>query len=288
MKKIRIVSPAKAIDERHIDFAEGFLRSKGFEVEVGRFAKGRHHYFSGTDEERILDMQEALDAPDVDVILCSRGGYGSVRIIDELDFRGFLRNPKLILGYSDITVFHNRLVRMGYESVHCTAPLNFEDNTQAALDSMVKILNEESVEYTISAHSLNRSGQLKEKIVGGNLSVFCGLIGTDDEVDAKGKVLFIEEVGEAIYEIDRMMYQLKKSKILKGLDGLIVGGMTNLKDSEVPFGQTVDAIIREAVEEYDYPLCFNFPAGHIPDNRAIVFGKLARLQVTDSGAIFKQ
>ncbi|UKN00607.1 LD-carboxypeptidase [Paracrocinitomix mangrovi] len=286
--KIKIVSPAKHIDAKRIDFAEGFLRSKGFTVEVSAHAKGQHNYFSGTDEERLHDLQDALDDETVDVILCSRGGYGTVRIIDQLDFRQFLRYPKKVLGYSDITVLHNRLNRMGYESVHCTAPLNFEENTDEALDSLLKVITNQTNSYHVPAHSLNRSGMIEEKIVGGNLSILCSLLGTDDELNTKGKILFIEDIGEAIYSVDRMMHQLKKAKVLKGLAGLLVGGMTNVKDSEIPFGKTVDEVIREAVEEYDYPVCFNFPAGHINDNRAIIFGKEASLAVSDAGSIFKQ
>lgn len=286
--KIKIVSPGKFIDPKLIDFAEGWLKSKGFEVEVGEHAKGQHNYFSGTDEERLADMQEALNDPEVDAILCARGGYGSIRIIEDLDFRPFLRHPKMIFGYSDITVFHARMQRMGFESVHSTTPLDFEENTEGSLQSLINALEGKSNEYNLPAHSLNRSGQLKKKIVGGNLSIITSLIGTRDEIETKGRILFIEDVGEAIYEIDRMLWTLKKARVLKGLDGLIVGGMTKMKDSETPFGKTVDELIREAVEEYEYPLCFNFPAGHMDDNRAIILGKEARLAVTDSGSLFKQ
>lgn len=288
MKRIHIVSPAKAIDSKHIDFAEGFLRSKGYEVTVGKYARGQHHYFSGTDAERLEDMQNALDDPEVDAILCSRGGYGSVRIVDEIDFAPFLRHPKLIFGYSDITVFHNRMYRMGFHSVHSTAPLNFEENSEEALQSLVNVLEGLENEYTIPAHSLNREGEIKEKVVGGNLSILCSLIGTDDELKTKSKILFIEEVGEAVYAIDRMMWQLKKAKLLKGLDGLIVGGITAVKDSEVPFGKTAEKVIKDAVAEYDYPVCFGFPAGHIHDNRAIILGKEVKLTVTSTGVTFKQ
>lgn len=288
MKKIRIVSPAKSIDSKHIDFAEGFLRSKGYEVTVSDHARGQHHYFSGTDAERRHDLQQALDDPEIDVILCSRGGYGSVRIVDLLDYSMFLRHPKWVFGYSDITVFHNRMNRMGFHSVHSTAPLNFEENTEEALQSLVNAIEEVENEYNIPAHSLNREGEVKEKVVGGNLSILCSLIGTDDELKTKNRILFIEEIGEAVYAIDRMMWQLKKAKLLKGLDGLIVGGITGIKDSEVPYGKTAEEVIREAVEEYDYPVCFGFPAGHINDNRALILGKQAKLTVGSSGATFKQ
>jgi muramoyltetrapeptide carboxypeptidase len=288
VKKIRIVSPAKAIDSRQIDFALGYLKSRGFEVSIGAHAKGEHHYFSGTKEERRQDMQDALDDNDVDVIICSRGGYGSVQIIDELDYREFLRHPKLIVGYSDITVFHNRMIRMGYFSVHATSPLNFEDNTGEAMESLIKVLEDTENEYKIPNHSLNREGEARERMIGGNLSIICSLIGTEDELKTKNRILFIEEVGEAVYSIDRMMRQLKLAKMLKGLSGLVVGSITEVKESKPPFGKSAEEVIKEAVAEYDFPVCFGFPAGHMNDNRAIILGKDAKLTVSQSGSIFLQ
>lgn len=288
MKKIKIVSPAKSIESSKIEFAKGYLRSKGFEVEVGEFASGEHHYFSGTDAERLSDMQQALDDESLDVILCSRGGYGSVRIIDQMDFTKFLKNPKLVIGYSDITVFHNRMNLMGQLSVHATCPLNFEENTEQALSSLLNVLNEKQNNYQIPAYSLNKPGLAEAEIVGGNLSILYSLIGTNDDLETKGKILFIEDIGEAIYSIDRMMWALKKSGKLSALAGLVVGGMTNLKDSEIPYGKSADEVIFEAVQEYNFPLAFHFPAGHINDNRAIVFGKKASLNVSEKGAIFIQ
>lgn len=286
--KIRIISPGKAIDAKHIDFAEGYLRSKGYEVSIGKHAKGQHNYFSGTKEERLKDLQEAMDDEDVDVIVCSRGGYGCIHLVDDIDYRKFLWNPKMFVGYSDVTVFHNRLNRMGFESIHATAPLNFEENTTAALESLIYALDGDENEYDIPNHSLNRDGQVTEKVVGGNLSILCSLIGTHDELRTRNRILFIEEIGEPVYKIDRMIRQLKQAKLLSRLDGLIVGSLTQIKDSDPPYGVTAEEVIREAVEEYDYPVCFGFPAGHINDNRAIVFGRDAKLIVSKTGAIFNQ
>lgn len=287
MKKIRIVSPAKSIEGNLIDSARNLLESQGFEISIGEHAKGEHHYFSGSDNDRLFDMQAALDE-DVDVILCARGGYGAVRIVDRLDWSKFLKRPKLVAGYSDVTVFHNRMNRMGYSSIHCTAPLNFQQNSRAALASLQTILNGGKNSYEIVGHEFNRPGEVEAEIVGGNLAIISTLCGTDDELMTKGKILFIEDIGEAVYAIDRMMWQLQKAGKLHHLKGLIIGGMTAMKDSAVPFGKSVEALIRESVEQYEFPVCFNFPAGHIDDNRAILFGAKARLSVREENSTFSQ
>ena len=287
MKKIRIVSPAKSVEGKLIDFAKNHLESLGFEVSVGANAKGEFNYFSGTDEERLADMQSAFDA-DIDVILCARGGYGSVRILDQLDWTAFNQQPKLIAGYSDITVFHNRLNRIGIPSLHSTVPLNFQENTAEALNSLVEVFTGGSNSYEIASHKLNRLGEVEAEIVGGNMAILSTLCGTDDNLNTDNKILFIEDIGEAIYAVDRMMYQFKKAGKFENVKGLIVGGMTGMKDSAVPFGKTIEEVISDAVIGYDFPLCFNFPAGHIKDNRAILFGSKARLQVNSEGAIFSQ
>lgn len=288
MTKIRIVSPAKSIDQNLIDNAKNWLTEQGFEVEVAPHAGGTFHYFSGTDDERLQDLQEALDDESLDAILCSRGGYGTVRIIDKLDFSKFKKKPKLVVGYSDITVLHNRIRNLGKESVHATAPLNFEQNSEEALQSLANVLNGEQNLYEIKPHKLNHFGEAEAEVVGGNLSIITSLIGTNDDIDTKGKLLFIEDLGEAIYALDRMMWSLKKAGKLKGLAGLIIGGMTETKDSEVPFGKTAEEVIADAVADNDYPVCFNFPAGHLDDNRAVVLGRKAKLSIHPLGVSFTQ
>ena len=287
--KIRIVSPAKHIEKEHVEYAVSWLENQSFEVEVGQFALGQHHYFSGTEAERLQDFQEALDDPTVDVILCARGGYGSIQLIDRLDFKAFIENPKFIVGYSDITVFHNHVVRH-YQSptVHATAPLNFEENTGESLESLLNVLNGGQNRYEFSSHTLNIEGEIKAQVVGGNLSILYALIGTNSDADYRGKILFIEEIGEAIYALDRMFYALKKSGKLAQISGLIVGGMTQMKDSHIPYGKTAEEVIKSHVQELGIPVCFNFPAGHISDNRAIVLGKSARLTVRHDQVIFEQ
>lgn len=289
MKKIRIVSPAKSIDQHPIDVATDFLKKQGFEVEIGTYALAQDHYFSGTIEERLSDFQYALDDPNLDVILCSRGGYGSVQLIDQLDFSAFQKKPKLIIGYSDITVFHNHVpANYGLPTVHAAAPLNFEEASEESLASLVNVLNGQKNEYHIAPTDLNISGTVTAEITGGNLAIIHALIGTNSDANYQDKILFIEEVGEAVYAIDRMFYSLRKSGKLCVIKGLIVGGLTNVKDSEVPYGLSAEEVILRHVKELEIPVCFNFPAGHISDNRAVIIGKEATLTVEQNGVIFAQ
>ena len=289
MTKIRIISPAKSIDHPHVDFAEEFLKAQGFEVEIGTYALGKYNYFSGTIEERLSDFQFALDDQTVDVILCSRGGYGSVQLIDGIDFSGFVSKPKLIIGYSDLTVFHNHIPKYyGLNTVHATAPLNFMENTPEALNSMVNVIKGVPNRYELEPHSLNINGTVREEVTGGNLSIIYSLLGTNSDADYDGKILFIEEIGEPVYSVDRMFYALKKAGKLSQIKGLIVGGLTKMTDSEIPYGKSVEEVIKAHVENFNIPVCFNFPAGHINDNRAIIIGREATLSVDADGVLFEQ
>lgn len=289
MKTIRIVAPAKYIEKEAIDFAVKFLEKSGFAVQLGKHVLGQHHYFSGTQEERLFDFQQALDDEAVDYILCARGGYGSVQLIDQLDFSRFVKCPKLILGYSDITVFHCHVPRnFGIETAHTTAPLNFAENTAEALSSLLNVLNNCTNSYEVPPHSLNILGTVEAPVIGGNLAILYSLLGTNSDADYDGKILFVEEIGEAIYSVDRMFNALKKAGKLAQLKGLIVGGMTNMKDSEVPYGLSVEEVIYEHVNHLKIPVCFNFPAGHIADNRSLIIGKKASLSVAPNHVNFTQ
>lgn len=288
-KKIHIVSPAKTIERECVDFAVDFLTKNGFEVSLGKHVLGKNNYFAGTDAERLSDFQQALDDDSVDFILCARGGYGSVRIIDDLDFSHFVKKPKFIIGFSDITVFHSHIYQNFHlPTVHATVPLNFKSNTKEALDALLNVLNGQPNRYEIPVSPFNRDGLAEAEVVGGNLSIFHTLIGTPSDVVADGKILFIEDLFEPIYSIDRMMMALKRSGKLQNLAGLIVGGMTGIKDTEIPYGKTVEEVITEVVSPYKFPVCFNFPAGHIDDNRAVVLGMKARLQVAGNAVLFEQ
>ncbi len=289
MKKIRIVSPAKHIEQKHLTYAQTFLQEKGFTVDLGEFAGGQHNYFSGTIEQRVADFQAALNDEDVNVILCSRGGYGCVQLLEHLDFSALKQHPKLIVGYSDVTVLHCHLTKhYNITTLHATAPLNFAANSPAALSSLVEALKLRPLSYTVEAHYSNLVGKATGHVIGGNLAILYSLIGTDSDPNYANKILFIEEIGEAYYSIDRMFYALKKSGKLSQLKGLIVGGMTNMKDSAVPYGSTAEEIILSHVSSLDIPVCFNFPVGHITDNRAIYVGKIAQLDVQPDGVRFSQ
>ncbi|MCH2233192.1 MAG: LD-carboxypeptidase [Crocinitomicaceae bacterium] len=289
MQHIRIISPAKAIEKEHLENAEKFLRENGYKVSFGKHAFGMNNYFSGTDAERLQDVQEAFDDEDVDVILCARGGYGIVRIIDQIDFTKFLNSNKKLMGYSDVTVFHNHIFgKYGKETIHSTVPLNFIENTADSLESLLNAIEGRELNYNLKAHELNIQGDISAEVIGGNLSILYSLIGTDSDLDYDDKLLFIEEIGEAIYAIDRMLYSMKKADKLSKLKGLIVGGLTSVKDSAIPFGKSAEEVIYEHASKLGIPVCFNFPAGHIPDNRSIIIGREAKLSVNSDEVRFEQ
>ncbi|MCR9171236.1 MAG: LD-carboxypeptidase [bacterium] len=281
---IRIVAPAKRIEVSHVELAKKKLESSGFKVSISENCLGGHHYFSGTVVERLADLQTAIDDPEIDAILCARGGYGCVQLVDRLNWGKFYQNPKWIIGFSDVTVLHQHLQTKMFASIHGTMPLNFIDHSQEALGTLVKAL--EGTKYSIEASksSFNKEGTAEGTLLGGNLAIIASLIGTNDQPDCTDCILFVEEVGEPLYSIDRMFYSLKKAGILGKINGLVVGGMTSMKDSEIPYGKTLEEIVLEHFEERNIPFAFNFPAGHIDDNRALIFGATVSLEVDSSGS----
>lgn len=278
---IVILAPAKAIEEHHVKFAQDFLEKNGFSVRISEHCLGRLNYFSGTLEERKIDFQKALDDSEVKAILCARGGYGCVQYSDDLDWSAFEKSPKWIVGFSDVTVFHQKLQKMGFASIHGSMPLNFEENSEEALSTLVSALSGTLQSMQVPSDSHNQLGKAKSHILGGNLSILNSLIGTNDEPDFTNAILFVEEIDEPLYAIDRMFFSLKKAGILEKLGGLIVGGMTSIKDSAVPYGSNFKEIILSHVSELNIPVCFDFPAGHINDNRAIIFGASCTYSVTE-------
>jgi len=282
---IRIIAPARSIKREELNYSVDFLRQQGYNVEFGKNLLSQYHQFSGTDSERILDFQEALDDDTVKVIWFARGGYGSVRIIDKIDFTKFKQNPKWICGYSDITVFHAYITEvLNQISLHATMPINVQgsENELFSLNTMLSVLQTGKADYTINAHSLNRVGVANGKLCGGNLSVLYSINGSNSDICTDGKILFIEDVDEYLYHIDRMMMCLKRAGKLANLTGLIVGGMSKMHDNAIPYGKTAEEIVYEHVAEYDYPVCFGFPAGHIAENRALILGGNTRLEVTEN------
>jgi muramoyltetrapeptide carboxypeptidase len=275
---IYITAPAKAIEKEHVDFAVTFFENAGFRVLVSKNCLGQHHYFSGTDEERLEDLQYGIDHPEVKAIVCARGGYGCVRIVDRIQWASMLREPKWMVGFSDVTVFHQHLQRFNLPSIHGSMVLNFKDNSHEALNTLLMALKGES--FSVAATSnFNKSGSAEGTIVGGNLSIVYSLIGTNNQPDYSDKILFVEDLAEHLYHIDRMFYALNKSGILDKISGLVVGGMTELEDTATPFGMSVEEIILAHFQYRNIPIAFGFPAGHLNDNRALILGKKVRFNV---------
>ena len=278
---IAIVAPAKSIEKEYIDFAVDFFEQQGYEVVVGKNCLNQHHYFAGTDEERLSDFQEVLDNPEIKAIICARGGYGCVRIVDEIQWASLLNHPKWIVGFSDVAVFHQRINILGLPSIHGTMPLNFNENSNEALTTLLQHLEGNHQEISIPSHPMNIQGTTEGTLIGGNLSILYSLLGTDDEVNFQDTILFIEDLAEQLYHLDRMLFAFKKAGVLGQIKGLIVGGMTDMKDTAIPFGKSLEEIIIEHIKPYNIPLVFDFPAGHIDDNRALVFGKKIKLEVSE-------
>lgn len=282
--KVAIVAPARKVSKEEMQSAIELLTNWGLQVVLGGNLFHEQNQFSGTDDERAADLQTMLDDTSVKAIIAARGGYGTLRIIDKLDFTIFKKHPKWIVGYSDVTVLHSHINTLGIATLHGTMPINFTKNAEAT-ESLQKALFGESLIFEISAHPLNKAVSqttVECEIVGGNLSLLYALAGSVSDIDTKNKILFIEDLDEYLYHIDRMMLNLKRAGKLSRLKVLIVGGMTDMKDNTIPFGKTAEEIILDAVKEYDYPVIFGFPAGHIDNNRAVYFGKEAKLTFANS------
>ena len=277
--KISLIAPARKVTEDEMSFAIDYIKNRGFEPVYDKRLFDSYHQFAGNDDARASLIQEYIDSDDIDAIFCVRGGYGTVRIIDKLNFDKFLKKPKWIIGYSDITVLHAKLQSLGCESIHATMPINFTDNTQAALDSVFNFLKGEKISYEIDSTPINTYGTAEAELVGGNISVLYSLLGSDIFPDTDGKILFLEDLDEYLYHIDRMMTALVRAGKLDSIKGLVVGGLTKMHDNNIPFGKTAEEIILEKVRDKNIPVCFNFPAGHIDDNRALILGRKAKLSV---------
>jgi len=281
---IYITAPAKATDSASVFYAKTFLEEKGFRVLLSKHCLGEYRYFSGTDEERTADMQFGIDHPEIKAILSARGGYGCVRIVDEINWANMLREPRWLIGFSDITVFHHRLMRLGVQSIHGSMPLNFEKNTSEALDSILKILRGEDPVITCPANDSNKHGVAKGVLIGGNLSIVFSMLGTDDTYIFDDSILFLEDIAEQLYHLDRMFFALKKTGALSKIKGLIIGGMTDLEDTDNPTGFTLEEIVSSHFTYSKIPICYHFPIGHFSDNRAVIVGAQVKLTVDESTA----
>lgn len=280
--KIGIVAPARKISLQEIRPTINKLKKWGLEVVLGNNMFNECNQYSGTDEERLTDFRQMLDDDSIRAILCARGGYGTVRIIDKIDFRAFKERPKWIVGFSDITVLHSHIhSNFCIETVHSIMPVILPDCelTEQSYETMRKVLFGERQNYEIEASPLSRKGIARGVLTGGNLSILYSLTGTKSDINTNDKILFIEDLDEYLYHIDRMMMNFKRSGKLENLAGLIVGGMGEMNDNDIPFGKTAQEIIAETVAEYNYPVVFDFPAGHIKNNMALILGREILLRV---------
>lgn len=286
---IGIVAPAGFMPIEKMQTCIETLDSWGYNVQLGETThSSSQNYFSGTDEGRLNDLQQMLDDRNIKTILCARGGYGTSRIIDQTNFRKFIKHPKWIIGFSDITVLHSHIFS-NYKIASLHAPMaaafNYGEFNNAYIVSLKDALEGKPSHYECEPHAFNKAGEAKGQLVGGNLSLLAHIIGTQSDVKTKNKILFLEDVGEYLYNVDRLLIQMKRSGKLDKLAGLVIGGFTDSKDTERPFGKAVYDIIYEHVNEFDFPICFGFPVGHTKENYALKVGAKYHLQVQNDKVI---
>jgi muramoyltetrapeptide carboxypeptidase len=280
---IGILCPAGYMNLEKAQTCINVLQEWGYKVKIGKtLGSDSQNYFSGTDEERLNDFQDMLNDDEVKAILCARGGYGIGRIIEQINFKKFRHHPKWIIGYSDVTVFHSHIYS-NYKISTLHAPMasafNDGEDKNEFVQSVKNALEGKKIKYECAVHEFNKKGEAVGELVGGNLSLIAHLTGSSSDIKTKGRILFLEDVGEYLYNIDRMFYQLKHSGKLDKLAGLIIGGFTDMKDTERPFGKSVYEIIHDVVEEYDYPVCYHFPVSHSKENYALKIGAGYKLKV---------
>ncbi len=294
--KVEIVATARKVTLSDIAKGVEILQSWGLKVVFADNLFEEDNQFAGTDEMRAADLQKAINDRDIKAVFCARGGYGTVRIIDRIDFSSLLESPKWIIGFSDVTVIHNKLNNLGIESLHAPMMTTIADATPESKNALRKVLfgidsetdeqqgKCETISYTATVETsktANRKGTATGEVVGGNLSMLYSQIGSDSDINTIDKILFIEDLDEYLYHIDRMMMSLKRSGKLEHLKGLIVGAFSDMHDNTVPFGKTAEEIIMDAVKDYDYPVCFNMPFGHISNNMPITLGRKVTMNVGD-------
>ena len=289
---ISILAPSGVLNnfDKNIEKAINIFKSWGLNVVLGNHIYDKNGHFAGTDKNREKDFQKALDNKNIKAIWCARGGYGAVRIIDKLNFDNYLKNPKWIIGFSDITVIHNKLNFLNSESIHAMMITGFEDIGQNndSLSKLKNVLFGDSLSYSITSNKNNKTGKSEGIIVGGNLTLIQSTIGSKTELKMKDKILFIEEIGEYAYHIDRMLYSLKRAGYFENCKGLIVGQISDVKKNTTDFGRSINELILDVLDEYNFPILFDFPAGHEKTNFPIILGRKVILEVSksDSKVIF--
>lgn len=284
---VGILATARKIDLATIEPGIKLLESWGLKVVIGKTIGKEQNQLAGADWQRATDFQEMLDNPTIKAIWAAKGGYGTVRIVDRVNFADFKKKPKWVIGFSDMTVMHSHINNMDIGTLHAIMAISAKTATPEAIESFRKALFGEKLEYHIPAHPFNKKGKAQGELVGGNLSVLYSIQGSKSAVDMKGKILFIEDLDEYLYHIDRMMMNLKRNGSLDGLKGIIVGGMTSMNDNDIPWGKDALEIIEDVVKDLKIPIAYNFPAGHIKDNRALILGKNVTLEVNDKETVLK-
>lgn len=280
---VGILATARKVDMAPLEPAIKLLKSWGLNVVIGKTIGLDNNQLAGADWQRATDFQQMLDNPSIKAIWSAKGGYGTVRMIDRIDFTKFKKHPKWIIGFSDVTVLHSHINNLDIATLHSIACISVANATPEAIESFRKGIFGGKLEYTIPAHAFNKTGKAQGELVGGNLSVLYSIMGSVSEADYKGKIIFIEDLDEYLYHIDRMMMNLDRNNYFKNVKGIIIGGMTKMRDNDIPWGHDALEIIQDITKEYKIPICFNFPAGHIKDNRALVLGKQITMDVTADG-----
>jgi len=278
--EILLISTARKVCHEEISHSIQILTSWGLKVTLGKNIYGEDNQFAGSDAQRIEDLQWALDHPDAKAILCTRGGYGTSRLIDYINFQSFAKCPKWLIGFSDITILHQHINSLGYPSIHGTMPILFSN--PEATSTLKEALFKPNYQLKTKSHPFNKKGTASGEIVGGNLTLILHGLATQSEIDTNEKILFIEEVDEYLYHVDRMMLQLKRAKKLSNLKALIVGSFSKMNDNNIPYGKNIYEIILEHTQEFHYPICFDFPSGHLEDNHSLIFGKVCSLSIEDN------
>ena len=286
--KIGIIATARKIALEELNPAIEILQSWGLEVVLGKFLFEEDNQFAGTVEQRTIDLQNMIDDDAIKAILCARGGYGTVQIIDKIDFSKLVKNPKWIIGFSDITVLHSHLNQLGVATLHATMPINFSKNTPKSLESLKNSLFGKANSIESPVHKFNRLGKVNAEIIGGNLSILYSLLGSNSDINTDGKILLMEDLDEYLYHIDRMMINMKRNGKFNNLKGMIIGGMSKMNDNNIPFGKTAEEIILDHLKDYNFPTCFGFPSGHLDDNRSIRLGVSSVLDINENGVSLSQ
>lgn len=285
---IALISPAKAIDAELVLAAKVKWEEYGYKVIIGKHACDSFSYFSAPDYERGKDLEWAIDHPEVKAIICGRGGYGAVRLLESVNWANLLREPKWIIGFSDITNFHLLGLKLGIETIHATMPLNYAENSPESFESLLSILEKGTVKHTWMASNRNKNGEASGKLVGGNMSIVYSLLGTPYCPNFENNILFFEDLSEQVYHIDRMIQAFKLAGVFEQISGLIIGGMTDMKDTAIPTNYSIPDLFKEAFSYRNIPICFDVPIGHINDNRAVIQGRESQLIVTSEKVEFVQ